>query len=91
MLNLFRPNICLEFCFQTFVTSTYGRDEKCIQKIIRKFERKISLGRPRLSCEDNMRVDVMEIGWKVVDWMHLVHDRDWWCAVVNTVKNLQVP
>jgi hypothetical protein len=36
-------------------------------------------------------MDLMEMGWEVVDWMHLAQDRDQWRAVVNTVMNLQVP
>jgi hypothetical protein len=36
-------------------------------------------------------MDVREIGWKIVDWLHLAQDRDQWLALVNTVKNLRVP
>jgi len=42
-------------------------------------------------CEDNIRMDLREIGSEVVDWMHLTDDRDQWWALVNTVMNLQVP
>jgi hypothetical protein len=35
--------------------------------------------------EDNIRMDLREIGWEGVDWMHLDKDRDQWRAVVNTV------
>jgi hypothetical protein len=34
-------------------------------------------------------MDVKEIGWKVMDWMHLAQDRVQWQALVNTVMNLQ--
>jgi len=34
------------------------------------------LGRPRRRWEDNIRVDLREIGWEGVDWMHLVQDRE---------------
>jgi hypothetical protein len=30
-----------------------------------------------------------EIGWEAVDWMHLVHGRDQWRALVNSVMNLR--
>jgi hypothetical protein len=49
------------------------------------------LGRPRHRWEDNIRVDLKEIGWEGVDWIHLAQDRDWWRALVNTVINFQIP
>jgi len=36
-------------------------------------------------------MDLMEIGWDIVDWMHMAQDRDQWWALVNTVTNLLVP
>jgi hypothetical protein len=36
-------------------------------------------------------MDIREIGWEGVDWIHLAQDRDQSRAVVNTVMNLQVP
>jgi hypothetical protein len=36
-------------------------------------------------------MDLREIGWKGVDWMHVTQGRDKWLAFVNTVMNLQVP
>jgi hypothetical protein len=41
--------------------------------------------------EDNIRMDLREIGWKVVEWIHLAQDRDQWRALVNTLMNLLVP
>jgi hypothetical protein len=35
-------------------------------------------------------MDVREMGWERVDWMHLVYDRDQWRATVNIVMNLRV-
>jgi hypothetical protein len=52
-----------------------------------KPEGKRPLGRPRLSWEDNIRMDLREMGYKVVDWM----ERDQWRALVNMVMNLRVP
>jgi hypothetical protein len=40
---------------------------------------------------DDIRMDLKEIGWQIVDWMHLAQDRDQWRALVNTVMNLLVP
>jgi hypothetical protein len=65
--------------------STHGRDE-----IHEKPERKRPLGRPMRSWEDNIRMYLRELGWEVVDWMHLAQDRDQWWAVVNTVMSLWV-
>jgi len=36
-------------------------------------------------------MDLREIGWVGVDWMHLAHDRDWLWALVSTIMNHQVP
>jgi hypothetical protein len=49
------------------------------------------LGRPRRRWEDNIKMDLREIGFGDVDWIHLALDRDTWRAVVNTVMNLRVP
>jgi hypothetical protein len=47
--------------------------------------------RPRRRWEDNIRMDLREIGWEGVDWIHLAQDRDQWWALVNTVMNFGVP
>jgi hypothetical protein len=49
------------------------------------------LGRPRRRWEDNIKIDLREIGLGEVDWINLAQDRNRWRAVVNTVMNLQVP
>jgi hypothetical protein len=49
------------------------------------------LGKPRRRWEDNIEMDLREIGFGDVDWIHLNRDRDKWRAVVNTVMNLRVP
>jgi hypothetical protein len=41
--------------------------------------------------EDNVKVDVREIGWGCVDWIDLAQYRNQWKALVNTVMNLRVP
>jgi hypothetical protein len=46
--------------------------------------------RPRRRWEDNIRMDLREVGWEDVDWMHLAENRDKWRAVVSTVMNLRV-
>jgi hypothetical protein len=53
--------------------------------------RKRTLGRPRRRWVDNIRMDLVEVGWGDVDWIGLSQDRNRWCAVVNSVMNLQDP
>jgi hypothetical protein len=48
------------------------------------------LGRPRHRWEDNIKMDLREIGCGDMDWINLAHDRDQWKALVNTVMNLRV-
>jgi hypothetical protein len=68
------------------------REMKNTYKIlVRKREGKKPLGRPRRTWEDNIRMDLREIGLEGVDWIHLAQDRDQWRAVVNTVMNIRVP
>jgi hypothetical protein len=47
--------------------------------------------RPRRRWEDNNGMDLREIGFGDVDWIHLAQDRDRWRALVNMVMNLRVP
>jgi hypothetical protein len=55
-----------------------------------KPERKSPLGGLRHSWEDNIKMDLRDIGWEGVDWMHLAQDRDQWRALMNTVMKLWV-
>jgi len=59
--------------------------------LVGKPEGKRPLGSHRRRWEDDIRMDLREIGWKVVDWIHLAQDRDQCCAFVNMVMNLRVP
>jgi hypothetical protein len=70
---------------------TDGRNEKCIQYLIGTPERKRPFGRLRGVWEDNIRVELREIGWEVVDCMHLPQYRDQWRVLVNTVMKLRFP
>jgi hypothetical protein len=49
------------------------------------------LGRPRRRWKDNIKMDLREIVFGDVDWIHWAQDRDRWRAFVNTVMNLLVP
>jgi hypothetical protein len=54
-------------------------------------EGKRLLGRPRRRWEDNIKVDLREIGIDVANWIQLTQDMVQWRAFVNTVMNLRVP
>jgi hypothetical protein len=49
------------------------------------------LGRPRRGWEDNIKMDLREVGWGGMDWINLAEDRNRWRALVNAAMNLRVP
>jgi hypothetical protein len=59
------------------------------RNLVGKAEGKRTLGRPSRTWEDNIKIDLNEIG-RGMDLIHLVEDRDQWRAQVNTRMNLQV-
>ena len=59
--------------------------------LVGKPEGKKPLGRPRRRWEDNIKMDLQEVGGGCGDWMELAEDRDRWRALVSTVMNLRVP
>jgi hypothetical protein len=56
-----------------------------------KLEATRPLGRTRSRWEDDIKVDLGEIGWGGMDWIDMAEDGDQWRALVNTVINLWVP
>jgi hypothetical protein len=48
------------------------------------------LGRPRHRWEDNVKMDLQEVGWGGMDWIDMAQDRDRWQALVSAVINLRV-
>ena len=64
----------------------------CLYKILTgKPTGKRPLGRSRHRWEDNIRMDVEEIGINAGNWVHSAQDRDYWRALVNVALNLRVP
>ena len=59
--------------------------------LVGKLEGRRPLGRPRHRWEDNIRMDLREVGCGFVDWMELAQDRDRRRALVSAVLNLRVP
>jgi hypothetical protein len=68
-----------------------GENMNAYRILVGNPEGKRPLGRPRRRWEDNIRIDLREIGWGGMDWIALAQDRDQWRALVNTVMNLRVP
>jgi hypothetical protein len=58
--------------------------------LVGKPEGKRPRERTRCTWEDNIRLDLKETGWQIVDWIHVTQDNDQWRALVNMVTNLRV-
>jgi hypothetical protein len=59
--------------------------------LVGKHEGKKPLGRTRRRWEDNIKMDLQEVGGGRGDWMELVQNRDRWRALVGTLRNFRVP
>jgi hypothetical protein len=59
--------------------------------LVGKPEGKKSLGRPWLRWEDNITMDLQEVGCGDMEWINLAHDKDRWQVLMNAVINLWVP
>ena len=68
-----------------------GEGRGVYRVLVGKPEGKRPLGRPRCRWEDNIKMDVQEVGCWSTNWIELAEDRDRWRALVNAVMNLQVP
>ena len=56
-----------------------------------KDEGKRPVGRPRRKCENNIKMDLKEVGCGVMNWIDLAQDRDRWRKIVDAVMNLLLP
>ena len=72
--------------------SAYRGERRGVYRVlVGKPEGKRPIGRPRRRCEDNIKMDLEEVGKGCRDWMELAQDRDRCRALVSTVMNFQVP
>jgi hypothetical protein len=71
-----------------FLTIGLRKQGRTVYRVLMgKPEGKRPLERPRHRWEDGIKVDLGEIGWGGVEWIHLTQDKDRWRAVVNAVMN----
>jgi hypothetical protein len=70
--------------------SADGEERGLYRVLVEKPEGKRPLGRPRRTWEDNIRMDLQEVGFGGMDWIGPAQDRDSWRAIVNVVMNLRV-
>jgi hypothetical protein len=68
-----------------------GEGRVVYRVLVGKPDGKRQLGRPRRRWEDNVRMDLQEVGCGCEDWIRLARDRDRWLALVSAVRNLRVP
>ena len=72
--------------------STYGAIFRYAYRVlVRKPQGNRPLGRPRRTWEDNVKMDLREMGYDPVDWISLPEGRDKWRAYVRAVMDLRVP
>jgi hypothetical protein len=68
-----------------------GAKRNTCRTVVGKPERKRPVGRPRRWSNDDIKMDLREIGWGGTNWIDLVQDREQWRALVDKVINLRVP
>ena len=71
--------------------SAYGEGIGVYRVLVGRPEGKRPLARPRRRWEDNIRMDLRNVGCGCADWMELAQNRDRWRALVSAVMNLRVP
>jgi hypothetical protein len=68
-----------------------GEKRNVYRLLVGRPDRKRPLGRPRRRWIDNIKMELLEMGLNVVNWIGLAQDRYSWRALVNSVTNLRVP
>jgi hypothetical protein len=67
-----------------------GERRDIYRVLVQRPEGKRLLGRPRCRWEDNVKMDLQEVGYGCMDWIELAQDRDRWRALVNAIMNLRI-
>jgi hypothetical protein len=70
---------------------THGEGISVYRILVGRSEGKRPLGRPRYKWEDNIKLNLREIGIDGANWIRLAEDRVQWRTFVNMVMNLRVP
>jgi hypothetical protein len=68
-----------------------GEERGAYRILVGRPEGRRPLGRHRRRWEENIKMDIREVGWEDMNWIDLAQDRDRWRALVNAVMNLQFP
>jgi hypothetical protein len=68
-----------------------GENSGVHRVLVGKPEGKRPLGRPRRRWENNIKLDLQEVGASRGDWMELAQDKDRWRALVGAVRDFRVP
>jgi hypothetical protein len=89
--KLNKPSTIVLFLEMGGACSSDGEGRGVYRVLVGKPERKRPLVRPRRRWEDNIKLDLQEVGCGGLDWTELAQDRDRWRALVNAVMNLLVP
>ena len=71
--------------------SAYGEERGVYRVLVGKPEYKRPLWKPRSRCEDNIKMDLQEVGCGGMDWIELAQDRDRWRTLVSAVMKPRVP